>query len=63
MAAGIAVYGAVLSAIGPLLLIPGKTGMPLFTIHTKALQSLFGHLVFGLVRAAVVVALSRRRHS
>ncbi len=54
------VYGAVLWVVGPLLLMPAKLGMPLFTINTMALQSLVGHLVFGLVLAAVVVALSRR---
>ena len=35
-------------------------GMPLFTVSTMAVQSLFGPLAFGLVLAAVVVALARR---
>jgi uncharacterized membrane protein YagU involved in acid resistance len=53
-------YGAVLWVAGPLLLMPARMGMPLFDITTTAVQSLVGHLVFGLVLAAVVVALSRR---
>ena len=55
-------YGALLWVIGPLLLMPAMMGMPLFTINTGALQSLVGHLLFGLVLGAVVVALSRRTH-
>jgi uncharacterized membrane protein YagU involved in acid resistance len=56
-------YGALLWVVGPLLLMPAMMGMPVFTINTGALQSLVGHLVFGLVLGAVVVALSRREHS
>lgn len=59
LVAGLA-YGALLWVVGPLLLMPAKLGMPLFTVNTMAVQSLVGHLVFGLVLAAVVVALSRR---
>ena len=61
LAAGLA-YGALLWVVGPLLLMPAKLGMPLFAIDATALQSLVGHLAFGLVLAAVVVALSRRTH-
>lgn len=57
------VYGALLWVIGPLLLMPSRMGMPVFTVNTTALQSLLGHLVFGLVLGAVVVALSRRERS
>jgi uncharacterized membrane protein YagU involved in acid resistance len=57
------VYGALLWVVGPLLLMPAMMGMPVFTINTGALQSLVGHLVFGLVLGAVVVALSGREHS
>ncbi len=56
-------YGALLWVIGPLLLMPARMGMPVFTIDTTALQSLLGHLVFGLVLGAVVVALARRERS
>jgi uncharacterized membrane protein YagU involved in acid resistance len=61
LASGLA-YGALLWVVGPLLLMPAMMGMPLFTINTGALQSLVGHLLFGLVLGAVVVALSRRTH-
>jgi len=54
------VYGALLWVVGPLLLMPAKLGMPLFVVDTMALQSLVGHLVFGVVLAAVVVALGLR---
>jgi uncharacterized membrane protein YagU involved in acid resistance len=56
-------YGALLWVLGPLLLMPAMLGMPLFDITPGALQSLVGHLVFGLVLGAVVVALSRRTRS
>ena len=57
--AGLA-YGALLWVVGPLLLMPAKLGMPVFTVDAMAVQSLIGHLVFGMVLAAVLVALSRR---
>jgi uncharacterized membrane protein YagU involved in acid resistance len=56
-------YGALLWVVGALVLMPAKMGMPLFTVDRMALQSLLGHLVFGLVLGAVVVALSRRAGS
>jgi len=54
-----AVYGAVLWLLGPLLLMPAKMGMPLFNVDAMALRSLYGHLAYGVVLGAVVVALSR----
>jgi uncharacterized membrane protein YagU involved in acid resistance len=54
------VYGLVLWVVGPLLTMPAMMGMPVFTIDATALQSLVGHLVFGAVLGAVVVALSGR---
>ena len=59
LAAGVA-YGFLLWVVGPLLLMPALMGMPLFTVDAMALRSLVGHLVFGLVLGAVVVALSSR---
>jgi uncharacterized membrane protein YagU involved in acid resistance len=53
-------YGALWWVLGPLLLMPAKMGMPLFTVDAMALKSLVGHLIFGLVLGAVVVALSQR---
>ncbi len=54
-------YGALLWVVGPLLLMPAKMGMPLFTVDTMALQSLGGHLVYGAVLGAVVIALRQSR--
>ena len=62
LATGVA-YGALWWVLGPLLLMPATMGMPVFTVDTMALQSLVGHLVFGFVLGAVVVALSRRAGS
>lgn len=55
-------FGALLWVIGPLLLMPARMGRPVFTIDSSALQSLLGHLVFGLVLGGVV-ALARRKRS
>jgi uncharacterized membrane protein YagU involved in acid resistance len=54
------VYGLVLWVAGPLLVMPAMMGMPVSTIDATALQSLVGHLVFGLVLGGVVVALFGR---
>ena len=54
-------YGAVLWVIGPLLLMPARLGMPLFAINDMTLQSLLGHLVFGVLLGAVAGALLRTR--
>ena len=62
LATGVA-YGVLLWVLGPLLLMPAALGMPVFTVNSVALQSLLGHLVFGFVLGAVVVALSRRARS
>jgi len=50
-----AVYGLVLWVLGPLLLMPARMGMSLFTVDAMAVQSLYGHLVFGVVLGALVV--------
>jgi uncharacterized membrane protein YagU involved in acid resistance len=57
------VPGALLWVLGPLLLLPARMGMPVLSVSTTTLQSLVGHLVFGLVLGAVAVALSRRGRS
>jgi len=55
-----ALYGLLWWVLGPLLLMPTAMGMPVLTVDAGAVQSLFGHLLFGLVLGAVV-ALARRR--
>lgn len=53
-------YGMVWWVLGPLLLMPAKLGMPLFTIDSMAWKSLMGHIIFGMVLGAVSWALGRR---
>ena len=53
-------YGLLWWVLGPLLLMPTAMGMPVLTVDAVAVQSLVGHLLFGLVLGAVV-ALARRR--
>ena len=53
-------YGAAAWVLGALLVMPAMMGMPTFTVDAAALNSLMGHLVFGLVLGTVVAALRRR---
>jgi len=53
-------YGLLWWVLGPLVLMPTAMGMPVLTVDAVAVQSLVGHLLFGLVLGAVV-ALARRR--
>ncbi|MGF1647065.1 MAG: hypothetical protein ACFCVF_09125 [Kineosporiaceae bacterium] len=55
-----AAYGLVWWVLGPLLLMPAAMGMPVFTVDGVAVQSLVGHIVFGLVLGAVVAVLAGR---
>jgi uncharacterized membrane protein YagU involved in acid resistance len=55
-----AAYGVGWWVLGPLLLMPAKLGMPLFTVDAMAWKSLLGHLVFGVVLGAVAAVLLRR---
>jgi len=55
-----AVYGLLWWVLGPLLLMPAAMGMPVMAVDAMAVQSLLGHLLFGLVLGAVV-ALAHRR--
>lgn len=59
LAAG-AVYGMVWWALGPLVLMPAMLGMPLFAVNTTAVMSLMGHVIYGLVTAAVLQPVRRR---
>jgi hypothetical protein len=49
--------------LGPLLIMPTVLGMSqtVFVIDSAALFSLMGHVIFGVVAAAVLVVLRRRR--
>lgn len=54
-----AVYGMVWWVLGPLVIMPAWLGMPLFTLDQTALMSLMGHVIYGLVTAAVLFGLRR----
>lgn len=54
-------YGALWWVLGPLLLMPAKLGMPLFMINDMTLNSLMGHLLFGVIAGAVFAAIRRTR--
>jgi uncharacterized membrane protein YagU involved in acid resistance len=59
LAAG-AVYGMAWWVLGPLVLMPAMTGMPLLVINMTAVASLLGHVIYGLVTAAVLAPVRRR---
>ncbi len=54
-------YGAVLWVVGALILMPARLGMPLFAINDMTINSLVGHLVFGLLLGAVASLVLRSR--
>ena len=54
-------YGAVLWVVGALILMPARLSMPLFAINDMTINSLVGHLVFGLLLGAVVSLVLRSR--
>jgi uncharacterized membrane protein YagU involved in acid resistance len=58
LAAG-AVYGMAWWVLGPLVLMPAMLGMPLLVINMTAMASLMGHVIFGLVAAAVLGPVRR----
>jgi uncharacterized membrane protein YagU involved in acid resistance len=59
LAAG-AGYGVVWWVLGPLLIMPAMLGKPLFALNKTAVMSLMGHVVYGLVTAAVLYGIRRR---
>jgi uncharacterized membrane protein YagU involved in acid resistance len=58
-----AVYAMIWWVLGPLVIMPARLGMPLFTINQTAIMSLMGHVIYGLVTAAVLFGLRRRARS
>jgi len=46
--------------VGPLLLMPAKLGMPLGQINATALQSLMGHVLYGVILGLIAARLRRR---
>jgi hypothetical protein len=53
-------YGALWWVLGPLVLMPARLGMDLFMVNAMALQSLMGHLLYGLVLGLVFPLVVRR---
>lgn len=55
-----AVYGLVWWVLGPLLIMPAMMGGQVLAITSTSLQSLVGHLVYGVVTGLVAAAVARR---
>ena len=53
-------YGALWWALGPLVIMPARLGMELFVVDAVALQSLMGHLLYGLALGLVFTLVERR---
>ena len=56
-----AAYGLVWWVLGALIAMPARMGMPLLNVDDMALQSLMGHLVFGVILGAVALPIVRSR--
>lgn len=54
------VYGVIWWVLGGLLLMPAGLGMPVFQLGASAVQSLMGHLIYGVITAAVLYGIRRR---
>ncbi|MGI8312941.1 hypothetical protein [Saccharopolyspora hattusasensis] len=54
------VYGAIWWVLGGLLLMPAGLGMPVFQLGAMAMWSLLGHLLYGIVTAAVLYGFRHR---
>jgi uncharacterized membrane protein YagU involved in acid resistance len=52
-----ALYGAIWWVLGALLIMPGWLGMPVFQAGAMELQSLVGHIVYGLTLGLVFHAV------
>ncbi|MBB6174816.1 putative membrane protein YagU involved in acid resistance [Nocardiopsis mwathae] len=53
------VYGLVLWVVGGLMIMPAWLGMEMFVFDQMAWMSLAGHLLFGIVLAGTMFALSK----
>jgi uncharacterized membrane protein YagU involved in acid resistance len=56
-----AAYGLLWWVLGGLLLMPAGMGMPVLVVNAVAVNSLIGHLAYGVVLGAVVAVLARRQ--
>jgi uncharacterized membrane protein YagU involved in acid resistance len=46
-------YGLIWWVLGALVLMPAKLGMPLFQVGLSSIQSIMGHMIYGVVLAMV----------
>lgn len=53
-------YGLLWWILGPLVIMPGMMGMPLFGIDQGTLMSLVGHLVYGVITGGVAALVVQR---
>ncbi|CAM3754711.1 hypothetical protein GCM10009799_33220 [Nocardiopsis rhodophaea] len=53
------VYGLILWVVGGLMIMPSMLGMDMFMFNQMAWMSLMGHLIFGIVLAGTMFALSK----
>lgn len=53
-------YGLLWWVLGPLVVMPTRMGMELLLVNTTALQSLMGHVLYGLVLGVVFALVGRR---
>ena len=58
-----AVYGLVWWVLGPQVILPVWLGMPPFMIDTGAWMILMGHVIYGLLTAAVLFGIRRYARS
>lgn len=54
------VYGVIWWVLGGLLLMPAELGMPVFQLGASAMQSLMGHLIYGIVTALIFYGFRHR---
>lgn len=57
---GGAIYAVLLWIVGAELFLPARLGMPILSMDVTGMQKLIGHLVFGLVTAAVLWGIRRK---
>lgn len=55
------VYGVILWVIGPLIMMPLMLGGTVFSFGPTTLLSLMGHMIYGVVLAAIAIPIARRR--
>lgn len=56
------VYGVAWWVLGALLLMPAALGMPVFQLGATSVQSLIGHLIYGIVTALIFYGLRQWAH-